>query len=71
FNVIDLSYYRNYGCNDFLVTYDGPSIQYLSTWVPCTGNNFKVRSTRNEMLVMFRSGSQGSSSGFLATYKAL
>ncbi|KAH9505764.1 hypothetical protein Btru_055725, partial [Bulinus truncatus] len=79
FTWLDLHIYYNPYCMDNITFFDGPTDQYprINNTVYCgysfidTSLDIPIRSKGNQMLVVFRSDSMGSRTGFNITYTAL
>ncbi|KAH9505494.1 Tolloid-like protein 2 [Bulinus truncatus] len=79
FTRLDLDRYYDQYCTDYVAFYDGPTEQHprIENTNYCGYSNEEynlgilIRSTGNQMLVVFKSDSMGSRAGFSASYRAL
>ncbi|KAH9505763.1 hypothetical protein Btru_055724 [Bulinus truncatus] len=79
FTHLDLDRYSDQNCMDYIQFYDGPTQQYpmITNTIYCGYNNeeaildISIRSSKNQILVVFRSDGISARAGFSTSYRAL
>ncbi|KAH9504455.1 hypothetical protein Btru_063684 [Bulinus truncatus] len=79
FTHLDLDRYSDQNCMDYIQFYDGPTQQYpmITNTIYCGYNNeeaildISIRSSKNQILVVFKSDGISARAGFSTSYRAL